>query len=158
MREPVLIIALAIMAMLVGIQFAFAWNPVTDVRENVKWTFGKAAEIGTAVKLAGPGELKAGQTATSVLAGVADYRWFSFSIGGTRVNQNDANFTDTAKIGLRLNSFFDWFTNPVTPEMAFLKNLNVGPSYAMSMFSEPHVGTLFLDINYRFGGSTIVTP
>jgi hypothetical protein len=133
---------------------AAAFNPITDFKENVQWTFGKAAEVGTAVKLAGAGDMKPGDTSTSILAGIADYRWFSFAVGGTRVNQSDANFTDTAKLGLKLTSFFDWFKNPPTPEMAFLRNLNVGPSYAISMFSSPHAGTLFLDVNYRFGGSS----
>lgn len=136
---------------------AAAFNLVTDLRDNIQWTFGRQAEVGTAVKLFGAGDLKAGETATSLLAGVADYRWFTFSVGGTRVNQNDANFTDTAKLGLKLTDFLGWFKNPPTPEMAFLKNLNVGPSYAMSMFSSPHTGTLFLDINYQFGGPATPT-
>lgn len=130
---------------------AHAFNPLTDLRENVVWTFGKTAEVGEAVKLCGAGDLKAGETATSMLAGIADYRFLSLSYGGTRTNRNDTNFTDTAKIGLRLNSFFGWFKNPPTPEMAFLQNINVGPSFAMSLFSSPHAGTLFLDVNYTFG-------
>jgi hypothetical protein len=140
--------------LLYPLQQAAAFNPITDFRENVQWTFGKAAEVGTAVKLAGSGDMKPGDTSTSILAGIADYRWFSFSVGGTRVNQSNADFTDTAKLGLKLTSFFDWFKNPPTPEMSFLRNLNIGPSYAVSMFSSPHGGTLFLDINYRFGGTT----
>lgn len=131
----------------------YAWNPITDVRDNVVWTFGKTAEVGEAVKIAGGGDLANGETTTSVLAGIADYRWFCLSYGGTRVNHTDQNFTDTAKVGIRLNAFFNWFKNPTTPEMEFLKNLNVGPSYSMSLFSSPHVGTLFLDINYRFGSA-----
>jgi hypothetical protein len=132
----------------------FAWNPLTDVRDNLIWTFGKTAEVGEAVKLCGAGDLKPGETATSMLAGIADYRFLSFSYGGTRVNKADTNFTDTAKIGLRLTSFFDLFKNPPTAEMAWMRNLNIGPSYAMSLFNSPHAGTLFLDINFTFGKAT----
>lgn len=129
---------------------AFAWNPVTDVRENWVWTLGKTAEVGTAVKITGAGDLKPGETALSMLAGVADYQFLTFSYGGTRINKSNENFTDTAKIGIRLTKFFDWFKNGPTEEMAWMRNLNVGPSFSMPLLSEPHAGTLFLDINYRF--------
>lgn len=132
---------------------AYCWNPITDIRENVIWTFGQQAEVGTAVKLAGNGDLEVGETATSVLAGIADYRFLSIAYGGTRVNRSDANFTDTGKIGLRMTSFFDLFKHPPTPEMAWMRNLNIGPSYAISLFNSPHAGTLFLDVNFVFGGS-----
>lgn len=131
---------------------AFAFNPVTDVRDNLKWTLGKTAEAGTAIKLAGAGDLDNGDTTTSVLAGVFDYRWFTFSYGGTKINRANQDFTDTAKIGLRLTSFFDFFKNPPTPEMGFLRNVNIGPSFASPIFSSNRAGTLFLDFNYQFGG------
>lgn len=152
-RTPWFVIVLAAMAVIWGWTNAFAFNPVTDIRDNLIWEFGKTAEVGTAVKLAGAGDLKSGETATSMLAGIADYRFLSLAYGGTRVNKADQNFTDTAKIGLRLTSFFDLFKNPPTPEMAWLRNLNVGPSYTMSLFNSPHAGTLFLDINYVWGSS-----
>lgn len=137
---------------------AAAWNPITDVRDNVQWTFGKTAEVGTAIKLAGGTDMEVGTTATSMLAGIFDYRWISFSYGGTRVNKNAENFTDTAKVGLQLTKFFDWFKNPTTPEMAFMRNLNIGPSFSMPIWDTPRVGTVFLDVNYRFGPSGPVAP
>lgn len=132
----------------------FAWNPVTDLRENVIWTFGKAADIGTAVKLTGSDtQMKDGETATSMLAGIADYRFLTLSYGGTQTNKAGTTMTDTMKVGLRLTSFFDLFTHPTTPEMAWMKNINVGPSLSLPLFSTPRVGILLLDANYRFGGS-----
>lgn len=129
----------------------FAFNPVTDIRDHTVWTFGKAAEIGTAVKFAGGGELKSGETASSFLAGIAEYRFLALSYGGTRVNKSNADLIDTAKIGLRLNAFLDWFKNAPTPEMALLRNINIGPSVAMPLLSSPHVAVWLMDINYQFG-------
>ena len=130
----------------------FAWNPVNDVRDNLTWTFGKKAEVGVAVKVAGAGDLKKGETATSMLAGVFDYRFLCFSYGGTRVNRNAQNFTDTIKVGFKVTNFFGWFKNPPTPEMGFLQNLNIGPSFSMPVFTAPRAGTVFVDGNYSFGG------
>lgn len=132
---------------------AAAWNPVTDVRDNWQWTFGKTAEAGLAVKLAGAGDLDRGDTATNALAGIASYRFFVFSYGGIMVNKNDSKPTDTFKIGLSLQEFFGWFKNPPTPEMAILKNVNVGPAIAMPVISRSHPVTLFLQANYQFGGN-----
>lgn len=131
----------------------FAWNPLTDVRDNLQWTFGKKVEAGLAVKLAGAGDLERGDTATSALAGIFDYRFLAFSYGGIRVNKNDANVTDTAKLGYKVTSFFDWFKNPPTPEMAWMRNLNIGPALSMPIIARKHPVTLFLDINYQFGGT-----
>ena len=158
MKTPVLIIALAVMAVLAAMQAAFAWNPLTDLRDNVVWQFGKQAEAGLAVKLAGAGDLEPGDTATSVLAGIADYRFLTLSYGGIKVNKNDTKITDTAKIGFRITSFFDLFKNPPTAEMAFLRNLNVGPALSMPIISRTHPVTLFFDVNYAFGGAPAVTP
>lgn len=142
------------------IQSAFAWNPLTDIRENTIWTFGKTAEVGEAVKLFGAGNLEPGDTATSMLAGIADYRFLSLSYGGTRINQNDASFTDTAKLGFRLTSFFDLFKNSPTPAMEWMRDLNVGPSVAVPLISRSHPVAVFLDVNYVFGGNpfTSVAP
>lgn len=131
----------------------WAWNPVTDLRENVVWTFGKTAEMGTAMKIAGAGDLKSTELANSALMGIADYRFLTLSYGGTIIDRDGTQFTDTAKIGFRLNKFFDWFKNPITPEMEFLRNINIGPSFAMPLFTEPHAGALFVDFNYRFGSA-----
>ena len=131
----------------------FAWNPITDIRENIEWTIGKEAQVGTAIKIGGAGDLDSGETTTSLLAGIANYRFMTFSYGGTRINKANSNFTDTAKLGLRLTKFFDWFKNPPTPEMELLRNVNIGPSYSIPLLSSPRNGALFLDLNYTFGGS-----
>lgn len=131
---------------------AFAWNPVTDIRDNVVWTFGKTAEIGTAIKLGGAGDLETGDTTTSFLAGIAEYRFLALSYGGTRINKDRAEMTDTCKVGIRLAPILGWFKNPPTPEMAMLKNINVGPSLAFPIFSNPHTATWFFDFNYEFNG------
>ena len=132
---------------------ALAFNPLTDIQEKTVWTFGKTAEVGTAVKLGGGGNLDRGATTSSFLAGIAEYRFLALSYGGTRVNSNDATLTDTAKLGIRLGPILGWFKNAPTPEMSILKNLNIGPSFAMSLLSSPHQGTWFFDLNYQFGGS-----
>ena len=128
-----------------------AKNLIMDVRENLVWTFGKTAEVGQGVKIAGGGDLDEGDTTTSFLAGIADYRFLTFSYGGTRINRSDENFTDTMKVGIRLSSFFALFRNEPTPEMSWMKNLNIGPSFAIPLFSRPRSGALFIDINYSFG-------
>ena len=158
LRLPCLIIVLAFMALVYGTERAFAWNPITDVRDNLIWTFGQKAEAGIAVKLAGAGDLEPGDTATSALAGIADYRFLSFSYGGIVVNKNDAKPTDTFKIGFRLTSFFDLFKNPPTPQMTFLRDVNIGPALSCPVISRTHPVTLFLEANYAFGGTSVVTP
>ena len=129
------LIAAAAFLTLWGATNAFAWNPITDVRDNLQWTFGQKAEVGEAVKLAGAGDLDRGDTATSFLAGIADYRFLTFSYGGIRVNRNDAIVTDTFKTGFRLTSFFDLFKNQPTPEMTFMRNLNIGPALSMPVIA-----------------------
>jgi len=156
LRLPVWIIA-AVAIMVMGLlQSAHAWNPITDVRDNLQWTFGKKAEAGLAVKLAGAGNLESGDTATSALAGIADYRFLTFSYGGIKVNNNDAKVTDTFKVGFRITSFFDLFKNPPTQEMAFMRNLNVGPAISSPIISRSHPVTLFFDVNYQFGSGAPV--
>lgn len=151
MKRTISLLSLVI-GLILGPRWAFAFNPILDIRDNLVWTVGKAAEVGEAIKIGGGGDLKVGETSTSMLASIAQYRFLVFSYGGTRVNRNDENFTDTAKVGFRLNTFFGWFKNPPTPEMAWLQNVNVGPSYAMNLINSPHVGTFFIDLNYQFGG------
>lgn len=149
MKLPVLIIALAIMALCAGIQMAFAFNLIKDVEQNATFPIGQAASAGTAVNL------RNGGLAASFLAEVSNYRMLSLWYGGTYVNANDKALTDTAKIGLNLGYFFANFVNKPP---AILTNLVVGPSFAMSLISTPRVGTPFFDINYRFGGTTALPP
>ena len=134
----------------------YCWNPVTDLRDNLVWTFGKSAEAGVAVKLAGAGNLENGDTATSALAGIADYRFLTFSYGGIMTNTNDSKTTDTFKVGLRVTKFFDLFTNKPTAEMEWMRNINIGPALSSPVFARSHPVTLFFDINYSFGGSKAV--
>lgn len=145
---------------LLAAKVSFAWNPITDVRDNLVWTFGKAGSMGEAIKVGGSdGVGKDGSTYTSLLAGVADYRFLTFKYGVTYINQDTTKPTDTAKIGLKLTSFFAYFKNPITPEMAWLQNVDVGPSFAMSLLNNPHVGTVLIDANYVFGSSSLTyTP
>lgn len=153
-------LALCVMGLiLVGPGFAYAWNPLIDLRDNLQWTFGKKAETGIAVKIGGAGDLEKGDTATSALAGIFDYHFLSAAYGGIKVNKNDAKVTDSFKIGLQLTSFFDLFKNPPTAEMAFMRNINVGPVMSMPVISRSHPVTWFLEGNYAFGGSKVVpTP
>jgi hypothetical protein len=131
-----------------------AYNPITDIEQNTTFPIGQAASAGTAVNL------RNGQTSTPMLAEIAVYRnMLALSYGGTRVNQSDANFTDTAKIGLNLSWVFSKFSNQLPAQAQFLKNLNVGPSFAINLISGPRKGTPFMDLNYVFGqGGTTPVP
>ena len=154
MREPVLIIALAIMAMLAGIQFAFAWNPVTDVQDNLLWTLGEQAQIGTAYKLAGGGTVGNGQRGDSVMLGIFDYRFTKLSYGMISDPQNGSRIGDGLKGGIQLNYFLNWFKSPQTPAMALLKNVNIGPVFTVPLISTSKPfqgGALWLEANYSFG-------
>lgn len=136
---------------------AQAFNPVTDFQGNWVWTLGKQAEVGTAIKLWGDGDLDNGDTTTSLLAGIGEYRALVASYGVTRTDKAGANPTDTFKLGLKATYFFDWFKNPPTAEMAWMRNINAGPSIAMPLIGKNHPVALFFDLNYQFGGpSTVV--
>lgn len=129
------------------VQRAFAFNLITDVRDNTFWKLGQVAQAGEGYNFT------AKEWDASALAEVAEYRFLSFSYGGTQVDANSSKATDTFKVGLLSNFFFALFKNPVTPQMSWLQNLNVGPSYAIPVFSGStgHKGTLLADINYKFG-------
>lgn len=123
---------------------AAAFNPIQDVLDNTTFPIGTVASAGTAINL------KNGDTSTSMLALIAQYRMLDFSAGGTRVNKSDSNFTDTVKLGLDLGWFFSQFKNNLPPQAQFLKNVNIGPSYAISAFAKPGQGYPFFDINFQF--------
>jgi len=124
---------------------AFGFNPVSDVLQNTTFPIGTQASAGTAINL------KNGNTATTMLAPVADYRGLLLlSVGALRDNQSGANFQDTVKIGFELNWLFSKFTNPLPATGAFLKNINLGPGYGVSAVTNPGVGWPFFDINYTF--------
>jgi len=129
-------------------QPAHAWNPITDVRDNVVWTFGQSAQAGQGYDFA------AKKWDTSALAEIAQYRFLSFSYGATFLDSDSTKATDTIKVGFLSSFFFKLFTNPTTPQMEWMKNLNIGPSYSLPVFSGStgHKGVVLLDINYRFSG------
>jgi hypothetical protein len=127
------------------LQKAFAWNPVNDVLQNTTFPIGQVAEAGTAVNL------KDGSTATSMLAGIADYRMFALSYGATRDNTSGANFGDTLKLGFKINWLLKQFTQPLPPSAQFLQNINIGPSIASNVMFGPRQINYFFDINYQFG-------
>lgn len=140
----------AVILGLVAVSRAEAFNLVTDVRDNLTWTFGQAAQAGEGYNFS------AKQWDASALAEIAEYRFLAFSYGGTQIDPNSSKATDTFKVGLLSNFFFDLFKNPTTPQMAWMKNVNIGPSYAIPVFSGAtgHKGTFLVDINYKFGGTT----
>lgn len=126
---------------------AHAFNPITDIQQNVKWTLGQTAQAGEGYNFS---------TKTwdaSALAEIAEYRFLSFSYGGTQIEANSATATDTFKVGVLSSFFFAWFKNPPPSSMLWMENLNVGPSFAIPLFSGStgHKGTFLVDINYKFG-------
>lgn len=127
---------------------AMAWNPITDIKQNLVWTFGQAAQAGTGYDFA------AKRWRTSALAEVAQYRFLSFSYGATFFSERDPQAVDTFKMGILSSWFFSYFVHKPTAEMAWMQNLNIGPSYAIPVFSGQtgHKGVLLLDANFRFGG------
>lgn len=137
----------ALLATMFGASKAFAFNLITDVRDNVQWKFGQVAQAGEGYNFS---------TKTwdaSALAEIMEYRFLSFSYGGTQIDANSSTATDTFKVGFLSNFFFNWFANKPPATMAWMENLNVGPSYAIPVFSgnTGHKGTFLLDINYKFG-------
>ena len=132
---------------------AQAFNLIKDIEQQTTFPIGQAASAGTAINL------KTGALAASFLGEISNYRMFSLWYGGTYANANDNSLTDTAKIGINLGYFLTGFVNQ--PPL-ILRNLVVGPSFAMSLISTPRVGTPFFDVNLRFGGDTAlpkaVTP
>lgn len=128
--------------------WSFGWNPIEDVRQNLTWTFGKTAQAGSGYDFA------ANKWRSSALAEILEYRMFSFSYGATFFSDKSPQAADTLKFGLLSSFFFNLFANKPTPEMFWMTNLNIGPSYSLPVFSggTGHKGIFLLDINYRFSG------
>ena len=146
LRIPWFIIALAIMAVVYAAEKSFAFNLATDIRDNVTWKFGQAATAGEGYDFA------AKKWDSSALAEIAEYRFLSLSYGATFLDANSANATDTIKVGLLSSFFFKLFANQPTPQMAWMENLSIGPSYAIPVFSGStgHKGVFLLDVNFKF--------
>jgi hypothetical protein len=146
MKKKLLVLALFLM---VPWRPAAAFNLVTDIQNNVVWTFGQSAQAGEGY------DFSAQKWDSSVLAEIAEYRFLSLSYGATFLDSSSNNATDTIKIGMLSSFFFKLFTHQPTPQMAWMENLNIGPSFAIPVFSGStgHRGVLLLDINYRFSGT-----
>lgn len=133
---------------------AAAFNIWTDIEEQTQWTIGSSVEAGTAIAMRSDESsgLKAGQFVGSALASVASYRMFSLAAGGNFIPQPDKSLRaiETAKVGLNLGYIFKNFTNQPP---AFIKNLVIGPSLTMPIWTTPHVVIPFFDVNFAFGGT-----
>lgn len=129
---------------------AMAWNPIRDVQENLKWTLGEQAALGTAYKLAGGGEYENGKRGDSAMFGIFDYRFLKTSYGAISNPENGSKIGDGIKAGLKLNYFLGWFKSPQTPVMALLNNINIGPTYTVPLLTSPRNGILWLEANYSF--------
>ena len=145
-----LIKASIVLALLSGTAFAF--NPITDIRDNVIWKFGQSAQAGEGY------DFSAKKWDSSALAEIAEYRFLSLSYGATWLDADSNQATDTIKLGILSSFFFKLFTNKPTPQMQWMENLNIGPSYSMPVFSKStgHKGVVLLDINFTFGGASAV--
>lgn len=133
---------------------ALAFNPLTDVQDNLRWTLGEQAALGTAYKIGGSGETKIGQRGDSVMFGIFDYRFIKESYGAISDPQNGNKIGDGLKTGLMLNYFLGWFKSPQTPAMQLLNNINIGPTITIPLLTDPQPlkhPSVWLEANYQFG-------
>lgn len=144
----------AIFLALTVTQNVHAFNPITDVQENLRWTIGEQAQLGTAYKIAGNGPVDTGHRGDSVTLGIFDYRFFKE--GYTVINDpaSGGHLGDGLKTGLQLNYFLGWFKSPQTPAMQLLNNINIGPVVTVPLFSESkpfQAIDLWIEGNWQFG-------
>jgi hypothetical protein len=154
MRSPVLVIALAIMALLAGLQMAHAFSPITDVQDNLKWTAGEQALVGTAYKVAGSGPVERGHRGDSLSLGIFDYRFIKESYTVINDPASGGRLGDGLKTGLQLNYFLGWFKSPQTTTMQMLNNVNIGPVITVPLLStsKPFQAVdVWLEANWQFG-------
>lgn len=147
------IIVVAVIAVL-GVLNAHAFNPITDVQQNLTWTLGEQAELGTAYKIAGSGDFKIGNRGDSAMFGIADYRFLKFSYGAIANPDNGEKIGDGFKTGLMLNYFLGWFKSPQTPAMQVLQNINIGPTVTIPLLSNStplKYPSVWIEANYQFG-------
>lgn len=133
---------------------AMAFNPVTDVQDNLKWTLGDQAAMGTAYKIGGSGEVKVGQRGDSVMFGIFDYRFIKESYGAIKNPNDGSKIGDGLKTGFMLNYFLGWFKSPQTPAMQLLNNINIGPTITIPLFSDSKPfqhPSVWLEANFQFG-------
>jgi hypothetical protein len=139
---------------LIGNSVSYCWNPITDIQEQLKWTLGEEAALGTAYKIGGSGDVKIGQRGDSAMLGIFDYRFVKVSYGAISNPQNNEKIGDGFKTGLMLNYFLGWFKSPQTPAMQLLQNVNIGPAVTIPLFSDPQPlkhPSVWLECNYKFG-------
>ena len=138
-----------VMVCLLLSSMCYGWNPIADFREQTVWTFGQSAQAGEGYDFA------AAKWDTSALAEIAQYRFLSLSYGATWLTKDSNQATDTIKIGFLSSFFFKLFAHQPTPQMQWMQNLNIGPSFACPVFSSSngHKGVFLLDLNYRFSGN-----
>jgi len=155
MRMPWFIIFLALMASIFGAEKAFAWNPILDIQQNLIWTLGEEAQLGTAYKIGGSGPVAIGQRGDSAMLGIFDYRFLKFSYGAISNPQDGSKIGDGLKTGLMLNYFLGWFKSPQTPAMQMLNNINIGPTVSIPLLTDPHplkYPSVWIEANYEFSG------
>jgi hypothetical protein len=129
-------------------QPAFAFNLITDIQQNLQWTLGNQASIGTSINLT-DGKLRYTQ-----MAGVNEYRFLSSWYGISEQKDSSGNAFDVQdcfKVGINISYFFSGFTNK-PPEV--ISNLVIGPDVSTPLFSnfgsrQPIIPGF--DVNYRFG-------
>lgn len=137
-----------------GAERAFAFNPITDVQQNLKWTLGEEAALGTAYKIGGSGAVKIGQRGDSAMLGIFDYRFTKVSYGAISNPQDGSKIGDGLKVGLQLNYFLGWFQSPQTPAMQVLNNVNIGPTITIPLLTDSTPlkhPSIWMECNYRFG-------
>lgn len=149
------LIVMLIMFLTWPIRPVFAFDLWQDIQQKTEWRLGDSVAAGTSIALRhdDASGLKAGQFVGSALAQFSSYRMLSAWAGGTFVPKPDQTLkaTETVKIGLNLGYFLTGFVNqpPV-----LLKNLVIGPSLSMPIWTTPHVVIPFFDINFAFGGTS----
>lgn len=152
MKKLLVVLTISLMS---PIWSAYAWNPVRDVQDNLKWTLGEEASIGTAYKIGGSGPVDIGQRGDSAMLGIFDYRFVKMSYGAITDPQSGSKVGDGLKVGLMLNYFLNWFKSPQTPAMQLLSNVNVGPTITVPLLTESKplkYPSVWIEANYRFGG------
>lgn len=155
MKSPFLIVILAIVVAMAILTAAHAYNPITDVQQELKWTLGEQALLGTAYKVAGSGDFKTGKRGDSAMLGIFDYRFIKASYGVIRDSDSGSRVGDGFKLGLMANYFLGWFKSPQTDAMKVLSNVNIGPTVTVPLFSDSRPFThpsVWVEANYLFGG------
>jgi hypothetical protein len=148
------LIIIASLLTIAGAFNAYAFNPITDVQDNLVWTLGQQAALGTAYKIGGSGPVQVGQRGDSAMLGIFDYRFTKVSYGAISNPQDGSKIGDGLKCGLMLNYFLGWFKSPQTPAMQVLNNINIGPTVSIPLLTDAHplkYPSVWIEANYQFG-------